>query len=128
MSSSKADATPDGAHKQSKLSLWQRFQEGKRSKPIPEEDLIKYLGMTRKELHQWAETTPGVGKNQLSGKVTQGDAAGFGGVSAAFGYGGWGPSAEPRGPDQGMKFPPLDSGKQLGDSESVDKSAAEGEK
>ena len=62
--------------------------------------------MDREELDQWAEARPGVGKNQLAGKLALGAASGLGGSSTAFGYGGWGPSAEGADADRGMKFPP----------------------
>ncbi|KAK5996891.1 hypothetical protein PT974_02238 [Cladobotryum mycophilum] len=91
---------------ETKKSLYMAWQEKKRGKGPSDEDIKKYTGMTRDELNTWAETQPGVGKNQLAGKISVGPASGFGGVAAAGGYGGWGPSAEPNDGNRGMKFPP----------------------
>jgi hypothetical protein len=96
-----------------KPTLYQRWQEKKRSKPISDGDLMKYLGVTRTELMSWADQRPGVGKNQLAGKISQGSASGFGGMATAHGFGGWGHGAEPAGKDRGMKFPPATAIKAL---------------
>ncbi|EQK97518.1 hypothetical protein G6O67_004597 [Ophiocordyceps sinensis] len=87
-------------------SLYQRMQEKKRGPPLSDEDIKKYTGKSRDELNAWAGNQPGVGKNQLAGKLAVGGAPGLAGTAAGAGYGGWGPGAEPSGPDRGMKFPP----------------------
>lgn len=84
----------------------QSMQDTKRKPPLSDEDIKKYTGKSRDELNAWAEHQPGVGKNQLAGKLALGSAPGLGGVATGAGYGGWGPGAEPNGPDRGMKFPP----------------------
>lgn len=89
-----------------KLSLYQRYQEWKRGPPIKDEDVKKYLGVTKNELMTWADSQPGVGKNQLAGSISAGPTSGFGGMAAGSGYGGWGPSAAPNDKNRGMKFPP----------------------
>lgn len=91
---------------ESKPSLYQRMQEKKRGPPISDEDLAKYTGKTRAEFDTWAESQPGVGKNQVAGRIAQGSASGLAGMAAAEGLGGWGPNAEPSDPSRGMKFPP----------------------
>ncbi|RCI12627.1 hypothetical protein L249_0739 [Ophiocordyceps polyrhachis-furcata BCC 54312] len=70
---------------------------------ITDDDIKKYTGKTRAELNAWADSQPGIGKNQLAGKMAMGPASG---VGAGMGCGGWGPGAEPSGADRGMKFPP----------------------
>ena len=92
--------------KEDKPSLYQRFKKAKGPQPISDEDIKKYTGKSHGELKEWADVTPGVGKNQLAGKLAMGEAAGLGGMAAGFGYGGWGPGAEGSGPNRGMKFPP----------------------
>ncbi|KAM4066226.1 hypothetical protein HRG_000361 [Hirsutella rhossiliensis] len=87
-------------------SLYQRFQDKKRGPPLSDEDIKKYTGKSRDELNAWAEDQPGVGKNQLAGKLAVGGASGLAGAAAGAGFGGWGPDAEPSGADRGMKFPP----------------------
>lgn len=88
-----------------KPSMYQRYQNSKRGE-ISDEDLKKYLGKTKEEINEWAEYRPGVGKNQRAGGIAQGPASGLGGMAAADGYGGWGPSAEPTDKNRGLKFPP----------------------
>ena len=110
-----SNSTPNDDSKSK--SIYQRYQDKKRPVAIPEEDLVKYLGKTRSELNTWADSTPGVGKNQLAGKITLGPASGLGGSAAAEGYGGWGPGAEPSGPNRGMKFPPQKPTKTLEDDD-----------
>ncbi|PHH79607.1 hypothetical protein CDD80_4369 [Ophiocordyceps camponoti-rufipedis] len=75
-----------------------------KAQPISDDDIKKYTGKTRDELATWADSRPGVGKNQLAGKLALGSA--MSGVAAGEGCGGWGPGAEPSGADRGMKFPP----------------------
>ncbi|KAM0425087.1 hypothetical protein ACHAPT_009647 [Fusarium lateritium] len=87
----------------------------KRGPGLSDEDIKKHTGMSRDELNAWAETQPGVGKNQLAGRVNAG--SGLGGVAAADGLGGWGPSTEPNDGKRGMKFPP-EKPKKLDDDES----------
>ena len=101
-----SSSTPADKGDKSDKSLYQRYQDKKKSQPISDEDLKKYTGKSREELKAWADTQPGVGKNQLAGKITQGPASGLGGVAAADGYGGWGMGAEPNDGKRGMKFPP----------------------
>ncbi|UNI15876.1 hypothetical protein JDV02_002363 [Purpureocillium takamizusanense] len=99
----------DAAGAAKKKSLYQRAQEKKRgpgTSGLSDEDLQKYTGKTRAEFDAWKETTPGVGKNQLAGKLAVGPASGLGGAATAGGLGGWGPDAEPNDKDRGMKFPP----------------------
>ncbi|GAO13406.1 uncharacterized protein UV8b_00610 [Ustilaginoidea virens] len=102
MGSSQSHAGTDAKDK----SLYRKYQDAKGPKPIKDEDILKYTGKTRDQLHAWADETPGVGRNQLAGKLALGPASGLGGAAAAAGYGGWGTDAEPRGPSRGMKFPP----------------------
>ncbi|ODA81096.1 hypothetical protein RJ55_04059 [Drechmeria coniospora] len=101
-----SESSPTQKAKESKPSLYQRYQEWKRGKQVPEEDLKKYLGVTRDGLKSWADTQPGVGKNQLAGGIAQGSASGLGGMATGAGFGGWGPSATPNDKNRGMKFPP----------------------
>ncbi|KAF4341336.1 hypothetical protein FBEOM_4809 [Fusarium beomiforme] len=89
-----------------KKTLYERFQAGKKSKPLSDEDILKYTGKTRDELSKWADSQPGVGKNQLAGSITAGPISGLGGVAIGDGLGGWGPSAVPNDKNRGMKFPP----------------------
>ncbi|KAM5354165.1 hypothetical protein ACJ41O_000815 [Fusarium nematophilum] len=100
---SSSESSPAEAPKQ---SLYQRYQAKKRGPGLSDDDIKKYTGKTREELNTWADTQPGVGKNQLAGKVAMGSTSGLGGVATADGYGGWGPSAEPNDGKRGMKFPP----------------------
>jgi hypothetical protein len=116
MGSSQSAQKPD-AGETPKKSIYQKYQEKKGPKPISEEDVIKYTGKTKAELATWADNQPGVGKNQLAGKITMGNASGLGGVAAAGGLGGWGPSAEPQGPNRGMKFPPVANPKVVEDED-----------
>lgn len=99
-SEGKSDGKSDGK------SRWQRYEERKRGPPLSEEEIMKYTGKSRDEINKWAETTPGVGKNQLAGKAAVGNASGLGGVAMADGFGGWGFEAELNDGKRGMKFPP----------------------
>jgi hypothetical protein len=102
---SASDSAADASAK--KASLYQRYQEKKRGPGLSDEDVLKYTGKTREELNAWAETKPGVGKNQLAGKVNLGSTSGLGGLGTADGFGGWGFGAEPGdAKTRGMKFPP----------------------
>ncbi|KAF5000173.1 hypothetical protein FGRMN_1987 [Fusarium graminum] len=102
MGNSQSSSTEQGQNK----SLYQRFKDSKKSVPLSDEDIKKYTGKTREELNAWADTQPGVGKNQLAGRVTAGGTSGLSGVAMADGLGGWGWSAEPNDANRGMKFPP----------------------
>ncbi|KAK2027806.1 hypothetical protein LX32DRAFT_640533 [Colletotrichum zoysiae] len=51
------------AQKEKKKSLYQRLQTKKRGE-ISEEELLKYTGMTKDGLAEWAKDRPGVGKNK----------------------------------------------------------------
>ncbi|KAI5457006.1 hypothetical protein BGZ63DRAFT_395236 [Mariannaea sp. PMI_226] len=101
--SSPKDSSTD---KTPKKSLRERMRDQKRSKPLSDEDILRATGKSRDELQKWASQTPGVGSNQLAGKLAMGGASGLGGAAAAHGLGGWGPSAEPNDKNRGMKFPP----------------------
>ncbi|OAA58276.1 hypothetical protein ISF_06815 [Cordyceps fumosorosea ARSEF 2679] len=52
-----------------KKGLWERCQDklrskpSKHSKPISDEDLLKYTGKPRAEFDDFKENTPGVGRN-----------------------------------------------------------------
>jgi hypothetical protein len=96
--------------KPQKKSLFSRFRDSKKSVPLSDEDIQKYTGKTREELNAWADTQPGVGRNQLAGRATIGPAAGLSGVAMGEGLGGWGWSAEPNDVNRGMKFPPTKAG------------------
>jgi hypothetical protein len=100
---SKDKPSPDSTEKK---SLYRRYKDSKAPVPLSDEDIQKYTGKSREELKAWADSTPGVGKNQLASKALVGDASGFGGMAMGDGYGGWGPSAEPNDENRGMKFPP----------------------
>lgn len=106
---SSGDAT---AEADKKPSLYKRMHDKKRGQPLSDEDILKYTGKSRAELKTWADGQPGVGKNQLSGKMTMGETSGLGGMAVAEGYGGWGPSSNPNDPNRGMKFPPTKEGAQ----------------
>jgi hypothetical protein len=98
------EATPNpNAAPPKKKSLYQRYRDAKtgRNVQISDADLKKYTGMTKSELGEWSKDRPGVGGNQLAGKLAMGPASGLGGLETAQGYGGWGTNAE-----GGMKFPP----------------------
>lgn len=105
---SSQSANKSDSGEETKKSLYRKYQDKKGPKAINDDDILKYTGKTRGEINTWAETQPGVGKNQLAGKIAAGPASGLGGAAAAGGYGGWGPSAEPQGANRGMKFPPKD--------------------
>lgn len=106
-SSQSATTRPDAGQEAKKsTSLYRKYQDKKGPRPISDDDILKYTGKTRDELKSWADGQPGVGKNQLAGKLAIGSASGLGGVATGAGYGGWGPSAEPQGANRGMKFPP----------------------
>ncbi|RFU82041.1 hypothetical protein TARUN_121 [Trichoderma arundinaceum] len=83
-----------------KKSLYRRYEDKKRGSGVSDEDILKYTGRTREQLNDWAETQPGVGKNQPAGKLTIGPASGFAGSAAAGGLGGWGTEGTRK-----MKFP-----------------------
>ncbi|KAH6989154.1 hypothetical protein BKA56DRAFT_611438 [Ilyonectria sp. MPI-CAGE-AT-0026] len=76
------DAAAEGNKKK---SFFQRMQDQKKSKPLSDEDILKYTGKTRDELKTWSDTRPGVGKNQPSGKMAMGGASGLGSLAAADG-------------------------------------------
>ncbi|KHN95053.1 uncharacterized protein MAM_07102 [Metarhizium album ARSEF 1941] len=103
---SSQSANPSGPGQDAEKSLYRKYQDKKGPRPISDEDILKYTGKTRDALKDWADNQPGVGKNQLAGKLAIGNASGLGGAAAGAGYGGWGPSAEPQGANRGMKFPP----------------------
>lgn len=86
-----------------KKSLYQRYVDAKtgRNVEFSDEDLVKYTGMTKAEMQEWAKDRPGVAGNQPAGKLAMGPASGFGSYETSNGYGGWGPGAEGE-----LKFPP----------------------
>lgn len=100
--------TSESESKGAPSSLYQKWRALKGPKPIKDEDILKYTGKTRAELTAWADQQPGVGRNQLAGKLAVGPASGLGGLAAGEGYGGWGTDAEPAkgAAHRGMKFPP----------------------
>ncbi|KAK0645384.1 hypothetical protein B0T16DRAFT_411101 [Cercophora newfieldiana] len=91
---------PIAKEKEKKKSLYQRYQDSKRREISPE-DVLKYTGKTKEEINEWAKNAPGVAGNQPAGKLNMGAATGLGGMSAAEGYGGWGPNS-----NAPLKFPP----------------------
>jgi hypothetical protein len=99
-------ASPSTSEPTEKKSLYRRYKDSKAPVPLSDEDIKKYTGKTREELKTWADSTPGVGKNQLAGRAMIGEAAGVSGVAMADGLGGWGFGAEPNDANRGMKFPP----------------------
>ncbi|RGP78201.1 hypothetical protein FLONG3_3680 [Fusarium longipes] len=99
-------ATSPTSETTEKKSLYRRYKDSKAPVPLSDEDIKKYTGMNREELKTWADSTPGVGKNQLAGRAMIGEASGLVGMAMADGFGGWGPSAEPNDVNRGMKFPP----------------------
>ena len=114
-----SQSNPDPNSQEPKPSLYQRYHNSKRG-TISDEDIKKYTGKTRDELKEWADTQPGVGKNQLAGKISMGNTTGLGGMAAAQGYGGWGPSAGESGPNRGMKYPPTKPAGKVVDEEEDD--------
>ncbi|KAF6810600.1 hypothetical protein CPLU01_15271 [Colletotrichum plurivorum] len=85
---------------QPKKSLYRRVQDSKRGE-ISDADVLKYTGMSKESLSQWASNRPGVAGNQAAGSIAAGNTTGLGGMMAGEGYGGWGPDSN--GPS---KFPP----------------------
>lgn len=83
-----------------KKSLYQKFKDSKRGE-ISDADVLKYTGMSKETLSQWANDRPGVGGNQAAGSIAAGNTTGLGGMMAGEGYGGWG--RDSNGP---LKFPP----------------------
>jgi hypothetical protein len=98
-----AEKPPKTEPKAKKKSLYQRYVDAKRGRnvQISDADLLKYTGKTKDELQTWAKDRPGVAGNQAAGTLVMGSTTGLGGMAAAEGYGGWGPSAESK-----LKFPP----------------------
>ncbi|TFB02996.1 hypothetical protein CCMA1212_005452 [Trichoderma ghanense] len=84
-----------------KKSVYRRYEDKKRGPGLTDEDILKHTGKTRDQLNAWAETQPGVGKNQPAGKISVGPASGFVGAGAGGGLGGWGAEGTRK-----MKFPP----------------------
>ncbi|KAG9250316.1 uncharacterized protein F5Z01DRAFT_753730 [Emericellopsis atlantica] len=102
---------PAGSGTQEEKKSWYaRYHDKKRGKPIDDEELQKHLGMNKEELKIWARDRPGVGKNQLAGSAGKGSMSGLGGMAMADGLGGWGPEAEPKEDNRGLKFPPAKTG------------------
>lgn len=60
--------TADQATADAKKSLYVRYKNARtgRDNKISDEDLEKFTGRDRVQLEKWAETAPGVGKNQVS--------------------------------------------------------------
>ena len=67
-SDSSTDDQQTGESAAPKENLYQRYDNARsgRNNKFSDEELEKYTGKSRVELEKWAETTPGVGKNQLS--------------------------------------------------------------
>jgi hypothetical protein len=58
---------------------------------ISDEDLLRYTGKTRAELHEWARDRPGIAGDQAAGDSRmRKQATGLRGYQSAKGYGGWG--------------------------------------
>ncbi len=81
MADNKALAEGGQAVPNPKKSLYQRFVDATtgRNVQISDEDMVKYTGMTRAELHTWSKDRPGVAGNQPAGKLAMGPATGLGG-------------------------------------------------
>jgi len=100
------DEAPEGLNGPSeppakeKKSLYRRFHDAKRGEISPEE-VLKYTGRTKEEINEWAKNEPGVAGNRAAGTLSMGATTGLGGMSAADGYGGWGPNS-----NAPLKFPP----------------------
>ncbi|RYP80867.1 hypothetical protein DL769_002245 [Monosporascus sp. CRB-8-3] len=88
--STESDSKKDQAAGGPKRDWYVRYQNARlgRDNKISNEDLKKYTGKSKTELEKWAETTPGVGKNQV-GKNQVSIAAGS---SPGIGKGTRGPS------------------------------------
>ncbi|KAK0627964.1 hypothetical protein B0T14DRAFT_513600 [Immersiella caudata] len=103
--------TSESQSPKEKKSLYRRFQDSKRGEISPE-DVLKYTGKTKEEIKEWAKNEPGVAGNQAAGKLAMGNMTGLGGMSAAEGYGGWGPNS-----NAPLKFPPKQPEKKVDDKE-----------
>ncbi|KAJ0163008.1 hypothetical protein CTA2_3650 [Colletotrichum tanaceti] len=88
-----ADSASDSqAGSQPKKSLYRRFQDSKKG-DISDADVLKYTGMSKDALSEWATDRPGVGGNRAAGSIDAGNPSGLGGMMAGSGYGGWGPDS-----------------------------------
>ncbi|KAK7755186.1 hypothetical protein SLS62_002691 [Diatrype stigma] len=73
----------DQAPADAKEGLYVRYKNARmgRNNKISDEELEKFTGKDRVQLEKWAETTPGVGKNQIS--IAAACSPGIGGDLAA---------------------------------------------
>jgi hypothetical protein len=94
-----------------KKSLYRRLHDSKRGE-ISAEDVLKYTGKTKEQINEWAKNEPGVAGNQAAGTLAMGGTTGLGGMSAAEGFGGWGPNS-----NAPLKFPPKQPAKKVDDEE-----------
>ena len=104
-----------GNSNSSEKSFYDRYQDKRRGPPLNDDDIKKYTGRSHDEITEWAETAPGVGKNQLAGKISVGGASGLGGVASAEGYGGGGYEGQDTGANRGLKYPPQKTTKKVVD-------------
>lgn len=98
-----SDPASNNVGTQPKKSWYRRYQDAKsgRNNPISDEELKKYTGKSREELSDWSKDRAHVGGNRNAGSITVGPASGWGGMSAAGGFGGWGFGAK-----GDLKYPP----------------------
>jgi hypothetical protein len=101
------DASQPSKSEEKKKSWYERYQSSKRGEINPD-DVLKYTGRTKEQINEWAKNEPGVAGNQAAGKIDMGGTTGLGGMSAAEGYGGWGPNS-----NAPLKFPPRQPGKKV---------------
>lgn len=89
----------DGANAntgEGKKSWYSRFQDAKRGPGLTglsDEEYEKQVGMSRNQMNDYMNNTPGVGGDQAAGKVAMGNASAFAGEAQQSGLGGWGHSA-----------------------------------
>ncbi|KAF6807149.1 hypothetical protein CMUS01_14197, partial [Colletotrichum musicola] len=72
-------ASQSQASSTTKKSLYRRFQDSKRGE-ISDADVLKYTGMSKKTLSEWATGRPDVGGNRAAGSIAAGNTSGLGGV------------------------------------------------
>ncbi|KIX04005.1 uncharacterized protein Z518_07558 [Rhinocladiella mackenziei CBS 650.93] len=73
--------TTTSEHKKSwfgqKYASFQAAKQGRGSAHLSDEEIKKYTGKDRAELRRWAETAPGVGGNQVAGRIGTDSAQGM---------------------------------------------------
>lgn len=74
-----AGLAPESA-KPRRKSWYEKFQDKKlgRDSKFTDAELKESTGKTNEEMKEWAEGAPGVGKNQVAGKVDMGSSTGLG--------------------------------------------------